>query len=122
MKCIHYDAEGDILSITFAEVEGKTHTGIELSDNIVFYYSPKTKEPLKLVLISYRALAQASAQVPLRLEGLARAPAQVREAVVSSLQRAPVVGFFRLVEAQGKEPPTSWLNEIFTPAALQAVA
>lgn len=122
MKCIHYDAEGDILSITFAEAGEQPHTGIELSDNIVFYYSPKTKEPLELILISYRALAQASAQVPIPLEGLARAPAQVQEVVVSSLQRAPVAGFFQLVEAQGKEPPTSWLNEIFTPAALQAVA
>ncbi len=122
MKYIHYDAEGDILSVTFAEAEGQTHTGIELSDNILFYYNPETKEPLKLVFTSYRRLLHASAKVPLPLEGLARAPAKVRETVTSLLQRTPVTGLLQLVEAQGKEPPASWLNEIFTPAALQAVA
>jgi hypothetical protein len=121
MKYIHYDAEGDILSVTFAETEGQTHTGVELSDNIVLYYNPKTEEPLGLVLLSYRALLQASAQVPLPLEGLARAPARVRETVMSLLRRTPVTSFLQLVETHGQEPPASRLSEIFTPAALQAV-
>jgi hypothetical protein len=29
MKSIHYDAEGDILSVTFVEAEGQKHTGVE---------------------------------------------------------------------------------------------
>ena len=37
MKAIHYDTEGDILSITFSEANGHGHTGVELSDNIVLY-------------------------------------------------------------------------------------
>ncbi len=122
MKYIHYDAEGDILSVTFTEAKGQAHTGIELSDNVVLYYNPETGEPLGLVLLSYRALLRASAQAPLPLEGLACAPAKVRETVMSILQRTPVTSFLRLVEVRGIEPPTSRLSEIFTPAVLQAVA
>ena len=40
MKVIHYDAEGDILSVTFAETGEQLHTGVELTDNIVLYYDP----------------------------------------------------------------------------------
>ncbi len=52
MKAIHYDAEGDILSVTFAEAGSEPQTGVELSDNIVLYYNPETAEPLKLIMIS----------------------------------------------------------------------
>ncbi len=122
MKYIHYDAEGDILSLTFDETEGQAHTGVELSDNIVFYYNPETREALGLVLLSYRALLRASAQSPLPLEGLARAPAKVQEIVTPLLQRAPVTSFFQLVQSPGKKSPTSRLSQVFTPAVLQAVA
>ena len=71
MKAIHYDAEGDILSVTFSESNEQMHTGIELSDNIVLYYNPDTGKPLQLILVSYRALLQASAQAPILLDGLA---------------------------------------------------
>ena len=122
MRYIHYDAEGDILSVTFAETEGQAHTGVELSDNIVLTYNPETEEPLGLVLLSYRALLRASAQAPIPLEGLAGAPVREREMVISVLQHTPVTSFLQLVEARGKEPPTSRLKEVFTPAAMQAVA
>ena len=52
MKAIHYDAEGDILSVTFSEAAEQKHKGIELSDNIVLYYDPETEKPLKLILES----------------------------------------------------------------------
>ena len=121
MKYIYYDAEGDILSVTFVEAKGQTHTGVELSENIVLYYNPETEEPLGLVLLSYRALLQASAQAPLTLEGLVRAPARIRKTVISLLQRTPVTSFLQLVEAHDTEPPTSRLSQVFTPAALEAV-
>ena len=120
MKYIHYDAEGDILSVTFADSEGQTHTGVELSDNIVFYYNPETRKPLGLVLLSYRALLQASTLTPIPLEGLAHAPFKVQQIVIPLLQRAPVTSFFQLVEAPGVQ--TSRLSKVFTPALLQAVA
>ena len=49
MKAIHYDAEGDILCVTFAEASDQMHTGIELADNIVLYYNPETGKPLQLI-------------------------------------------------------------------------
>lgn len=61
MKAIHYDAEGDILSITFSEAKTQTQSGIELSDNIVLYYNPETAEPLELILVSYQAMVHVRA-------------------------------------------------------------
>lgn len=120
MKYIHYDAEGDILSVTFAESEEQTHTGVELSDNIVFYYNPKTREPLGLVLVSYRALLRVSGQTPIPLEGLARAPLGVQQTIIPLLQRAPVSKFFQLVESKGQK--RSKLTEVFTPSVLKLAA
>lgn len=122
MKAIHYDAEGDILSVTFTEAGEQSHTGMELSDNIVLYYNPDTEQPLKLILVSYQALLQASMQAPILLDGLAQAPAKVRATVTALLQRAPLTAFVQLVEAQGKTPPASRLQEVFTSTTLQAVA
>lgn len=34
MKEIHYGVERDILSISFAETDNRSHTGVELSANI----------------------------------------------------------------------------------------
>ena len=122
MKAIHYDAEGDILSVTFTEAGEQSHTGIELSDNIVLYYNPDTEQPLKLILVSYQPLLQASMQAPILLDGLAQAPAKVRATVTALLQRAPLTAFVQLVEAQGKTLPASRLQEVFTPTTLQTVA
>lgn len=66
MKSIHYDVEGDILSVTFVEAAGQKHTGIELMDQIVLYYNPDTARPLQLVVLSYQVLLQASRRSPLR--------------------------------------------------------
>ncbi len=117
MKAIHYDAEGDILSVTFTESGEQNHTGIELSDNIVLYYNPETEQPLKLIVLSYQGLLQA----PILLDGLAQAPVKVRATVTALLQRAPLTAFMQFVEAHDTTPPTSRLHEIFTPAALYTV-
>lgn len=122
MKSIHYDAEGDILSVTFAEAEGQKHTGVELTDQIVLYYNPETARPLQLVVLSYRAVLQASRRSPLRLDGLVSAPLKVRATVTALLQSAPLAAFFQLVEAPGTTPPASRLHEVFAPNMLQTVA
>jgi hypothetical protein len=49
-------------------------------------------------------------------------PVKAQEAAISLLQRTPVTGFIRLMEARDKEPPTSRLSRVFIPAAPQAVA
>jgi len=122
MKSIHYDAEGDILSVTFVEATGQKHTGVELTDQIVLYYNPETAKPLQLVVLSYGALVQASRRSPLRLDGLARAPLKVRATVTALLQSAPLAAFFQLVETEGMTLPTSRLHEVFVPTMLQTVA
>jgi len=118
MKAIHYDAEGDILSVTFAEVGAQKQTGVELNDNIVLYYNPETEKPLKLILVSYQAMLQASLQMPILLDGLGQAPSQVQKTVLRLLQHAPLTAFFHLEDKAG---PTSRLQEIFAPATLQTV-
>jgi hypothetical protein len=121
MKAIHYDAEGDILSVTFAEAGEQKHTGIELSDNIVLYYNPETEKPLKLILVSYQAMLRASVQTPILLDGLAQAPIKVQKTILDLLQHAPLTAFFQLEEGYGKAAPTSRLHEIFAPTTLQTV-
>lgn len=118
MKAIHYDTEGDILSVTFTEVEEQPHTGVELADNIVLYYNPKTQQPLKLIVVSYQAMVRASVHTPLALDMLSHAPASVQAIVMTLLRRAPLVAFFQMVE-QAATPPTGRLREIFAPSALQ---
>lgn len=122
MKAIHYDAEGDILSVTFAEATAQRQKGVELNDNIVLYYNPDTEEPLKLILISYQAMVQASQQRPIILDGLAQAPAKVQATVTALLQQRPLTALLQLVGGHGKVPLTSQLHEIFTSTTLQMVA
>jgi hypothetical protein len=119
MKAIHYDAEGDILSVTFAEAGEQKHTGLELSDNIVLYYNPETEKPLKLILVSYQAMLHASRQTPIPLDGLAQAPTKVRKTILTLLQHAPLTAFIQLEEGRDKAAPTSRLHEIFAPKTLQ---
>jgi hypothetical protein len=121
MKAIHYDAEGDILSVTFAEAGEQQHTGIELSDNIVLYYNPETAKPLKLILVSYQAMLQASVQAPLQLDGLARTPTTVQKTILQLLQHAPLTAFIQLEAEPDQAIPTSRLHEIFAPTTLQTV-
>lgn len=70
MKAIHYDAEGDILSITYSENKKQKQIGVELSDNIVLYYNPEAKTPIKLLNLSYGALMQANTQSTLQTKRL----------------------------------------------------
>jgi hypothetical protein len=122
MKAIHYDAEGDILSVTFSEATGQNHSSIELSDNIVLYYNSETEKPLQLILVSYQAMVEASQKTPILLDGLAQAPAKVQATITALLQQRPLTAFLQLMSAQGKLPLTSRLQEVFTPTALQMVA
>lgn len=122
MKAIHYDAEGDILSVTFTEASGQTHTGVELSDNIVLYYNPETEQPIKLVLLSYQKMLQASTKKPILLDGLDRMPTNVKLTVITLLHRTPLTTFLQLNEAHDNKPLSSRVREVFTPATLQTVA
>lgn len=121
-KDIRYDAEGDILYVTFEDADGQPSTGIELTENIIFYFNPETKQPLKMILISYARLLAASVRQPLPLDGLADTPASLKKTILSLLARTPAALFLQLVEPEAVPVPTSRLAEVFTPAVLKAAA
>lgn len=122
MKAINYDAAGDILSVTFTDAKEQAHTGVELTDNIILYFNPETEQPLALILSSYQAMIQASAQAPLLLDGLAEIPSALQTTILKLLQSAPVMGFLQVVEMPLMTPPMGRLHQVFSPLALQAVA
>ena len=122
MRNIYYDVEGDILSVTFIEIEDQPHTGIELSDNIVLYFNPETEQPIKLLLLSYRRLVETSRKTPLPLDGLDSVPETVRDTVLRVAQRKPVSSFLQVMTEGTATVPTSRLPQVFTATALKAVA
>lgn len=122
MKAIHYDAEGDILALTFSETKEQKQTGVELSENIVLYYNPETKTPIKLLILSYGALMQTNAKSPISLDGLTHAPVGVQAVVSTMLKSTPLNSVIHVVEPYEKAPLTGCLQEIFTPFTLQTVA
>ncbi len=122
MKHIHYDIEGDILSVSFIDSKNQKHTGVELSDNIILYYNPETRDPVELIFLSYRSLLQASLKTPLILEGLENYPIEIKESVLHLLQNPPLTNFLQLADLPGENFPTSRLCAVFTPTVLQAVA
>jgi len=122
MKAIHYDVEGDILTVTFAETGSRKHTGVELTENIVLYYEPDTESPLQLILIGYRTMAKASARRALPLTRLNRLPAARRDPMLRLLRRRPLAYFLRLVENGHRTRVAGKLGDIFIPEAVKAVA
>jgi len=122
MKSIHYDSDGDILTITFVEVNERPARGVELSDNVVLYYDTKTKEPVELVLVSYRAMIENSTARPLQLDGIKVLPEPVRNSVLKIVRKPPVAYFLRVIETRDRNTPASFPVEILTPMALKAVA
>lgn len=121
MRNIYYDVEGDILSVTFVEVEDQPHIGVELSDNIVLYFNPETEQPIKLLLLSYCRLVETSRKAPLPLNGLDSVPETIRNTVLRVAQREPVASFLQVME-EAATVPTSRLPQVFTAKALKAVA
>jgi hypothetical protein len=119
MKALHYDIEGDILSVTFAEDAGLATVGVELSDNIVVYYNPETEQPLKLILISYQAMVHASATLPIELDGIARLPKQTQATLARILHRSPLTTFLQI---EAHSPSTTHLPQLFTSTGWQSVA
>ena len=56
--CFSYDAEGDILDITFGIGKPNQREGFELNDNIVLFIDRSTDCPLGLMFISYSQLLE----------------------------------------------------------------
>jgi len=100
MKEIHYDAEGDILTINFLATTEKPHiekhVGFEIARNIVFYFDPVNEKPLEMILISYSRLVKYTRQSPLKLKKLSRYPKRMQRIALKLIQQPPVSNFLEL--------------------------
>jgi hypothetical protein len=100
MKEIHYDAEGDILTINFVKTTDKPqvekHVGFEIANNIVFYFDPVQNEPLEMILTSYSRLVKYTRQSPLKLRKLSKHPKRLQRTALKLIQQPPVSNFLEL--------------------------
>jgi hypothetical protein len=116
MKGIHYDTEGDILTVKLVESNGAPSRGIELSEHIVFYYNPQTSEPLELILHSYQRLVAFTSKQSVALTGLDPLLPDERSTLMRALQHPSVSHFVTLQPDQ-----TVRVNPVFIPSLLNAV-
>jgi hypothetical protein len=91
-----YDAEGDILDITFGIGEPNQREGFELNDNIVIFVAQGTDCPLGLMFISYSKLLL---QKSLALDGLATMPLPQQHRLLKVLGSELVEPFLRVVSS-----------------------
>ena len=122
MKAIHYDADGDILSVTFAECTDGSHTGLELADNIILYIDPVTRQPLTLILSGYQAMQEFHGERPIRLDRVERIPNDLRALVFTLLQQPPLNQFLQIVESASSGELDVRLVAIFSPMILPSLA
>ncbi len=96
MRELYYDAEGDILTVNFPFKKAKREAGIEITDNIVFYFDTINERPLQMILISYSRLVEYTRKNPLKLKRLAKYPKRLQRIALKLLQTAPVSHFLEL--------------------------
>ena len=96
MKDIHYDAEGDILTVNFPHPAIKKHVGMEIADPIVLYFDPVDEKPFQMIFICYNRLVQYTRRTPLKLERLASYPKRLQRIALKLIQQAPVANFLEL--------------------------
>ena len=120
MRNFYYDAEGDILTVTFSEAPKEEATGIELHENVVLYFIPDQGEVLELILISYGAMLKNPN--PLRLEALTKLQPDWQQNILNILQKEPANNFL-LVEKKGSAPvPVLYIKKVFNPEIMKAAA
>ncbi|MCI0613847.1 hypothetical protein L0244_12755 [bacterium] len=101
MKAIHYDAEGDILTVNFLKTTAarrrvKEHVGFEIANNIVLYFDPVNEKPLEIIFLSYSRLVEYTRCTPLKLDMLASYPKRLQRTVLKLIQQPPVSNFLEL--------------------------
>lgn len=90
---ITYDAEGDILYLTFGEPTAAT--GYQLSDQILLRVDPRTQRAAGLTIFNYSIHVSTARKLP--LPGLEEDQA-VKPALLRLLTTAPVGHFLRLTK------------------------
>ena len=89
---VHYDTEGDLLEIQFAQSSGPRR-GIGLTEQITIFYDEQLHTPLGLTAVSYLKLLSLSKHP---FTELLDAPSDVQQKVKQSLQRDPLSRFIHL--------------------------
>lgn len=120
MRNFSYDAEGDILTVTFCEAAEDAVTGIELHENVVLYFNPDQGQILELILISYGAMLKKQAAIP--LESLAKLEPEWQQIVLDILQKAPANHFFHLEKKPSGPKSVLYLKKIFDPEIIKSAA
>jgi len=101
MKMLYYDAEGDILTVDFLPTIAKRsivkkETGIEIADNVSFYFDTVDEKLVQMILVSYSRLVKHTCRSPLQLKKLARFPKRLQRIALKLMQQPPVSNFLEL--------------------------
>lgn len=98
--CFCYDAERDILDVTFDFGEPNQREGFELNDNIVLFVDRETDHPLGLMFISYSKLFQKL----MSLDHLSTMPPAQQHRLMKILGTHLLKPFLMLVSAGSAKP------------------
>lgn len=120
MKNFCYDAEGDILTVTFCDSPGEKSTGIELHENVVLYFVPDQGKVLELIFISYRALVKI--RNPLLLKSPAKLDAGLQRKIIDIIQKDPVVNFLHIEYSDSTRIPSLSVKKVFDPGIMKEAA
>jgi hypothetical protein len=120
MRNFYYDAEGDILTVTFSEAPKDEATGIELHENVVLYFIPDQGKVLELILISYGAILKD--QHPLRLEALTKLQPVWQQKILNILQKEPANHFLHIEKRDAAPIPVLYIKKVFDPEIMKAAA
>jgi hypothetical protein len=100
MKDIHYDAEGDILTVNFVKTTDKPqaqkHIGVELVNNIILHFDPAHEQPLEMIVVSYSRLVKLTRRSPMQMKKLLQYPKRLQRIALKLIQQAPVSNFLEL--------------------------
>lgn len=120
MRNFSYDAEGDILTVTFGETPKEEATGIELHENVVLYFIPDQGKVMELILISYDALLKNPR--PLRLKALTKLQPEWQQKILNMLQKEPANNFLHIEYSDARLIPVLYLKKVFDPEIMKAAA
>ena len=101
MKSIHfsYDAEGDILEVSFALEKPGQRSGIELNDHVVVFADSDMSSATGLTLLSYSRLLLLPR---ITLDVLSSLPEDTSKKLLTLLQTPPLSNFLQIVDEDQK--------------------
>jgi hypothetical protein len=120
MRNFYYDAEGDILTVTFGEAPKDEATGIELHENVVLYFTPDQGKVLELILISYGAMLKD--QKPLHLKALTKLQPVWQQKILNILQKEPANHFLHIEKRDAAPIHLLYIKKVFDPEIMKAAA